>query len=118
MKVLSDLDLNSPQEAILIEPPSSSETPAKLSFLDVLLALAERKWLILMMTAGGALLMGALSSLFPLMYTATTTIVPPQQQQSSASALLGQLAPFAAGTGGSLGIKTPADLYVAILGGL
>ncbi len=69
-----------------------------------------------MMTAGGALLMGALSSLFPLMYTATTTIVPPQQQQSSASALLGQLAPFAAGTGGSLGIKTPADLYVAILG--
>jgi uncharacterized protein involved in exopolysaccharide biosynthesis len=50
------------------------------------------------------------------MYTGTASIMPPQQQQSSVSALLGQLGPLAsAATGGNLGLKTPGDLYVAIL---
>jgi len=50
-------------------------------------------------------------------FTATAVIMPPQQQQSAASALLGQLAPIASLAGRDLGIKTPGDLYVGILGG-
>ncbi len=50
------------------------------------------------------------------MYTATASIMPPQQQQSTASALLGQLGSIAASAGSNLGLKTPADLYIGILG--
>lgn len=115
MNVLSDMDVNPPAEAMPPQPVGLSEEPVRLGLLDVLLALAERKWLILAMTLAGGLLMAGIASLLPPMYTAMTTIVPPQQQQSSASALLGQLAPIAAAAGGGL-VKTPADLYVAILG--
>jgi hypothetical protein len=50
-------------------------------------------------------------------YTATAVIMPPQQQQSTASALLGQLGPLAGLAAPGLGLKTPADLYIGMLGG-
>jgi len=59
--------------------------------------------------------MAVVAFLIPPMYTATASIMPPQQQQSTATALLGQLAPIAAVAGSNLGIRSPADLYVAIL---
>jgi tyrosine-protein kinase Etk/Wzc len=99
-----------------LKPERDASQAGGLSLLDVLVAVAGRKLLAVSMTLAGGLLMAAVAMLLPPMYTATTTIVPPQQQQSTASALLGQLAPIAAAAGGNLGIKTPAELYVAILG--
>jgi uncharacterized protein involved in exopolysaccharide biosynthesis len=108
--------LNPPQDAIPAQPETWAKEPPGLSLLDLLLALAERKWFILTMTLAGGLIMATIAFLLPPMYTATASIMPPQQQQSTASALLGQLGPIAAVAGSNLGIKTPADLYVAILG--
>ncbi|HEY9140074.1 MAG TPA: Wzz/FepE/Etk N-terminal domain-containing protein [Bryobacteraceae bacterium] len=114
----TDTTLNPPQDAIPAQPEDWAEAPADPGLLDLLLALAERKRFILAMACAGALIMTAVAFLLPPMYTATTTIMPPQQQQSMASALLGQLGPLAAvaAAGSNLGIKTPSDLYVAILG--
>ena len=48
-------------------------------------------------------------------YTATTKILPPQQNQSSAASMLAQLGGLAGAAGGALGIRTPSDIYVAML---
>jgi uncharacterized protein involved in exopolysaccharide biosynthesis len=114
IKVPTDLDQNPPRDAIAVQP--WIEDPHGRSLLDLLLALAERKWFILTMTFAGGLAMTVIAFLLPPMYTATASIMPPQQQQSAASALLGQLGPLASAAGGGLGMKTPADIYVAILG--
>jgi len=110
--VPTDLNPNPSRDAIATQP--WIEAPQGRSLLDLLLALAERKWFILTMTVAGGLAMTVIAFLLPPMYTATASIMPPQQQQSAASALLGQLGPIVGG--GALGIKTPADIYVAILG--
>ena len=114
INVPTDLIPNPPQDAIPTQPEPWAEEPPGRSLLDLLVALAERKWFILSMTLAGALVMTVIAFLLPPMYTATASIMPPQQQQSAASALLGQLGPIVGG--GALGIKTPADIYVAILG--
>ena len=108
--------LNPTQDAIPAQMDTWAGGPPGPSLLDVLLALAERKWSILAITLAGGLGMAAIAYLLPPMYTATASIMPPQQQQSTASALLGQLGPIAAAAGSNLGIKTPADLYIGILG--
>lgn len=112
----TDLSPNPPQDAIATQPEPWTEQPHGRNLLDLLLALAERKWSILTMTFAGASVMTVIAFLLPPMYTATASIMPPQQQQSAASALLGQLGPLASAAGGGLGIKTPAEIYVAILG--
>jgi uncharacterized protein involved in exopolysaccharide biosynthesis len=109
-------NLNPPQDALPAQPASWAEEPSGPGMLDLLLALAERKWSILGITLAGGLLTAIIVFLLPHMYTATASIMPPQQQQSTAAALLGQLGPLAAVAGGSLGLKTSADLYVGILG--
>jgi tyrosine-protein kinase Etk/Wzc len=88
----------------------------KLDVLDVLLIFARRKWLI-----GGWVLAGLVIATIAIfatktLYMSQATIMPPQQEQSS-SALLSQLGALTAfgGVGSNLGLKNPADLYVAIL---
>ena len=58
-----------------------------------------------------------LSFLIKPTFTAEALIMPPQQTLSSASSMLGQLGSVAgaAGLGGGLGLKSPADMYVGIL---
>ena len=113
----TDIIPNPPQDAIATEPEPWMEAPPGRGLLDLLLALAERKWFILSMTLAGALVMTVIAFLLPPMYTATASIMPPQQQQSAVTALLGQLGPLASGgAAGGLGLKTPGELYVALLG--
>jgi uncharacterized protein involved in exopolysaccharide biosynthesis len=114
--VPTDIIPNPPQDAIATEPEHWMEAPPGRGLLDLLLTLAERKWFILSMTLAGALVMTVIAFLLPPMYTATASIMPPQQQQSAVTALLGQLGPLASAAGGGLGIKTPGEIYVAILG--
>lgn len=91
--------------------PAPEATP-----LDLLIVVGRQKGLIAKVTLGAALLSLVVALLWPKTFTATTRILPPQQGQSTAAALLGQLGGGLAGlAGGALGVKNPADLYLAML---
>ena len=94
-----------------------NQTPVddEINLIDLLIVIAKHKQRIVLLTFAAALLAIGISLLLPNSYTATTKILPPQQSQSSASAMLAQLGGLAGMAGGSLGIKNPADLYVALL---
>ena len=70
--------------------------------------------MILIATLGAALLAIGVTLIMPNVYNCTARILPPQQGQSSASALLGQLGGLAGLAGGAMGIKNPADIYLAM----
>ena len=95
--------------------PGPSNDPSLLELAAVLL---RNKRLIFgtpLITAG---LAAAIVSFLPVSYSAEAVILPPQQQQSSLSAFaagaLGGLA--GSGMASQLGLKSPADLYVGLLG--
>ncbi|HUI57758.1 MAG TPA: Wzz/FepE/Etk N-terminal domain-containing protein [Bryobacteraceae bacterium] len=87
-----------------------------MSLREVLAIFLKRKWLILGVAATGAIAAAVGAIRIPDSFTATAVIMPPQQAQSSASALLGQLGPIAAMAGRDMGLRSPADLYVGLLG--
>ena len=90
----------------------------EISVLDLLIVLAERKRFILSFTLAIAVLAAGISLILPKRYTASVTLLPPQQNSSMSAALtsqLGNLGGMAALAGGSLGIKNPNDMYVAML---
>jgi uncharacterized protein involved in exopolysaccharide biosynthesis len=90
----------------------------EISLLDLLIVLAERKRVILTVTAVFAILAVVISLLLPKRYTATVTLLPPQQNSSMGAMLasqLGSMGGMAALAGGSLGLKNPNDMYVAML---
>jgi uncharacterized protein involved in exopolysaccharide biosynthesis len=91
----------------------------EISLLDLFIVIVRHRWLIFKITActvGAAII---LSLLLPIKYTATTSILPPQQGSSAGSALMAQLnnslGSVASLAGGSLGLKNPNDLQVAML---
>jgi uncharacterized protein involved in exopolysaccharide biosynthesis len=110
MQTVNDISQEAPVEG-------SAAASREFDILDVLLILAARKRLIILMSVAGFVLGIGLVLLVAPSYTAKATILPPQQEQSSSSALLGQFGALASmsGLGSSLGIKNPADLYIAIL---
>jgi tyrosine-protein kinase Etk/Wzc len=96
----------------------ASEEAGTVDALDLVLILARRRRVIGIATlaafAAGALIAAVLRPNF----TATALIMPPQQESSSA-ALLSQLGPLASLGGGAaaaMGLKSPADMYIGILG--
>ena len=96
----------------------SANEADEISLLDILILLAERKRLILAITAIFAMLAVVISLLLPLRYTAVVTLLPPQQNSSMSTMLnsqLGSLGSVAALAGGSLGIKNPNDMFVGML---
>lgn len=101
--------------------PTAAERDIKddeISLLDLLIVLAERKRMILSVTAVFTVAAIIISLLLPKSYTATVTLMPPQQNSSMGAALssqLGNLGGMAALAGGSLGLKNPNDMYVAML---
>lgn len=64
--------------------------------------------------AAGAIAFGA-ATLIPPTYTAVATFLPPQQAQSSATAILSALGPLAGLAGGSTGISSSNDRYIALM---
>ena len=100
-----------PVEALgRVEPGESSA-----DVLDFLILFAKNKRLILTVTLACAAASVVISLLIPNTYWSETKLLPPQQNQSVANMMLGQLAPLAALAGKDLGLKNPADLYVAML---
>lgn len=95
----------------------SQQQQDEISLLDLLVAIGRKKWIVVI-TVGIAVGIGLLFAfLLPKEYTAKTTLLPPQQQNSLSSMLssqLGSLGAMASLAGGSLGIKNPDDMYVAM----
>ncbi|HEY1650098.1 MAG TPA: Wzz/FepE/Etk N-terminal domain-containing protein [Terracidiphilus sp.] len=94
------------------------EHAEEISILDVLVILTARRWLILKVTTSCAILALVVAFLLPQRFTAHTTIMPPQQNSSIASALTSQLASLgglATLAEGSLGLKSPNEMYIAML---
>ena len=91
----------------------------EISLLDVLIVMVRHRWLIFKITAWTVVAAIILSLLLPIRYTATTSILPPQQGSSAGSALMAQLSSslgsVASLAGGSVGLKNPNDLQVAML---
>jgi len=100
-------------------PAETAPVEEGVSLLDFLIVLAKRKRVVLGVPAAAAVVATAISFLLPNVYTGTTKILPPQQSASAATALLNQLGGAFGGlsglAAGSLGIKNPSDLYVAML---
>lgn len=95
-----------------------TEKPLLFDVINVLIDLAERKTLIFSVTAIFVVVALVISLLLPSRYTATVILLPPQQQPSLSGALssqLGAMGGVAALAGGSLGIKNPNDMFVAML---
>lgn len=89
-----------------------------ISLLDLLIVLAQHKRVIFGVTAVFAIFAIIISLLLPARYTATVTLLSPQQNTSMGAALasqLGSMGGMAALAGGSLGIKNPNDMFVAML---
>lgn len=96
-------------------PGSASD---EISLLDLAIVLAQRKRTIVVVTVAAAVVAAIVSLLIRNSYTSTVVIMPPQQNSSLGAALssqLGSLGSIAALAGGSLGIKNPNDMFVAML---
>lgn len=89
----------------------------KIDLLDALILFAENRRRVLALTFLGLVIGIILALVIRPTFTASALILPPQQQHSSASALMGELGSLAglSGGGGTLGVKSPADMYVGIL---
>ncbi len=119
----TETPLSNPNEQRGIPPAMSGAAcgtteEAEISLLDLMIVLAERKRTILWVTAVFAIAAVVVSLLLPKRYTATVTLLPPQQNTSMGAALasqIGNLGGMAALAGGSLGLKNPNDMFVAML---
>ena len=88
----------------------------EISLLDLLLVVVENLRLLVLGPLAVGLVALGISFMITPTYTAKTQFLPPQQQQSSASALVQALGVGAiGGLGAGLGIKNPADQYIAFL---
>jgi uncharacterized protein involved in exopolysaccharide biosynthesis len=88
----------------------------EISFLDLLLVVVENLRLLVLGPLAVGLVALGISFMIPPTYTAKTQFLPPQHQQSSASALVQALGVGAiGGLGAGLGIKNPADQYIAFM---
>src|SRR5438034_644727 len=112
------------EERKIVSDKHVSETHGEQSpetFLDLCLILAREKWFIVTVSVIAAAISAIWVVLTPNWFLATTVILPPAQAQSSASMMLGgQLGALSGLAGGSslansLGLKSPADLYVGVL---
>jgi len=104
---------NQTSHSVVTQPRQPDDD--EINLLDLLIVLAKHKKMIIGVTFVAALLAVGSALLMTNIYTGTAKILPPQQNQSSASILLSQLGGLAGLAGGSLGIKNPNDLYVAML---
>ena len=114
------IDTDIPVEKHEILPAASASPPERedeISLLDLLIVLANRKGLIVKITAACLGLGLLLAFVLPKRYTAEATVLPPLQNSSMAGALasqLGSLGAMASLAGKDIGLKNPNDMYVAM----
>jgi tyrosine-protein kinase Etk/Wzc len=100
-------------------PRETIESSDDISLLDLLIVIGKRKkFLAISATAIGIMAL-IVTLLIPNRYTAITSVLPPQQGSSSLSAALlsqvNSLGALGALAGGSVGVKNPADMTIALL---
>jgi len=113
-----DLESSSLQRAAPQPLGSAGDEPGEGRWLDALIVLSRRKWIILRATLAAAVLAGIVAFVLPNRYTAIAKILPPQQSQSLAASMIGQLGalgPMAAMAQKDLGFKNPNDIYLGML---
>ena len=98
-------------------PGPAGSTADEVSLLDLCIILAARKRFIAQVTVSAAVLALVVALCLPNQYTAETVLLPPAQNSSLSGALMNQLGggALASLAGSSLGIKSPGDMYVALL---
>lgn len=116
-----DVSPSKPQEhSDASEVPSTSARPTEgdeITLLDLVIVLAGSKLVIFSVTAVFAVVAILVSLTLHPRFTATVTLLPPQQNSSIGAALasqLGNVSGVAALAGGSLGLKSPNDMFVAL----
>ena len=101
-----------------LDTTAQSTPEQELSLLDLLIVLSTRRKFILRFVLGASILTAIIVLLLPSKYTAETIILPPNQGSSMSSALLSQMGSSASAlsslAGGSLGLKSSGDMYVAL----
>jgi tyrosine-protein kinase Etk/Wzc len=100
------------------DPVSTRLAEENISLLDLSIVIVQNRWLIVKAAFVVALVGVIISLLLPIRYTASTSILPPQQGSSAGAALLtqlGNLGSVASVASGTLGLKNPNDLQVAML---
>lgn len=100
------------------ETVPSAKDNEEVSLFDLAVVLLEQRRTILWVAVSFCVLSAIVALLLPKRYTAIVTLLPPQQTTSISSAItsqLGNLGGMAALAGGSLGIKNPNEMYVAML---
>ena len=88
----------------------------EISLLDLATALGEEKATLFAIPFITTLVAVVVSLQMTPIFTAKTVVMPPQQQQSGAAAALASLGGLAGLTGAAGGIKSPDEMYVALLG--
>lgn len=109
-------------DSLLLQENGGVQNPIReISVLDIAVLLVRNKSFILRFVLGAAVLAIVVSLLLPKGYEAQVVLLPPAGQNSSiAAALLGQIGNLGSlgslsGVAGSLGMRTPADMYVSFL---
>jgi len=114
----SDLKQDSgaaPSETLVDEANSQRD---ELSLFDVLLILVERRRTITWIIGSCVVMAVTVSLIQPKKFTAIVTLLPPQQSSSISGSLGSQLSSLggaAALASGSLGLKNPNEMFVAML---
>jgi tyrosine-protein kinase Etk/Wzc len=113
-------DLNETQNFAELEPDTheTGKSSDDVSLIDLLIVIGRRKKFLVVSTIAVGILTLIVTLLIPKGYTATVTVLPPQQGSSLSSALLsqvGNLGALGSLAGGSLGLKNPADMTIALL---
>ena len=88
----------------------------EISLLDLATALGEEKATLFAIPLLTTVVAVAVSLLMTPIFTAKTVVMPPQQQQSGAAAALASLGGLAGLAGAAGAIKSPDEMYVALLG--
>lgn len=110
---MSDMRVSEGVGGTSCERDVNEEVDTEISLTDILVAIGQQKYFILRWVLVAIVLGVVVSFLLPSVYVGQTVIMPPEQNRSGVSALagIGELA----GLGGSLGVKTPDDIYVGLL---
>ena len=95
---------------------SDSEFESEFSLVDAAIALGGEKVTLIVCVLLGLVAGGTAAVVMKPVFTAKTVIMLPQQQQSSAAAALASLGALAGAAGAVGGVKTPEEMYIALLG--
>jgi tyrosine-protein kinase Etk/Wzc len=99
-----------------VRPVETAGQDEGIHFPEYLIVLAKRRSFIFKFVGVTVLVSVITVLLLPNSYTGNAKILPPQQNQSmGAMAALSQLGPLAALAGPGLGLRSPSDIYVAML---